>query len=215
MQWNKHSDLEGKHAFLSASKHYWLNYDEDRLITSFQNENRKELGTTLHAFAASNIKHSIKMPKSNRDVIKMIKNYMFGLKLSDEFIQTLDYLPGYVIDTLRAYINDGIGFNMTPELVLYYSKYCFGTADTISFRNKVLRIHDFKSGDNPASMDQLLIYATLFCLEYKIKPADIMIELRIYQNGQAQIYSPEANEIVDISQRIVSADNTIKQFKGE
>ena len=33
--------------------------------------------------------------------------------------------------------------------------------------NKILRIHDYKSGITPAKMDQLMIYAALFCLEYK------------------------------------------------
>lgn len=215
MQWNKHSDLEGKHAFLSASKHYWLGYSEDRLITSYQNENRKELGTILHAFAAANVENCITMPKSNRDMIKMIKIFMLGQKTSRDLIDSLAYLPPIVIDTLRAYINDAIGFKMKPELVLFYSKYCFGTADTISFRNKILRIHDFKSGDMPASMDQVMIYAALFCLEYKIDPADIKIELRIYQSGEVKMYEPTATEIVDISNRIIESDKTIKMFKGE
>ena len=29
MKWLKHSQLEGKHAFLSASGYSWLNYDRD------------------------------------------------------------------------------------------------------------------------------------------------------------------------------------------
>lgn len=215
MQWNKHSDLEGKHAFLSASKHYWLGYSEERLITSYQNESRKELGTVLHAFAAANIEYCVTMPKSNREMIKLIKNFMFGQKLSRDFISTLDYLPMIVIDTLRAYINDAIGFKMKPEVILFYSKYCFGTADSISFRNKILRIHDFKSGDIAASMDQLMIYAALFCLEYKINPADIKIELRIYQSGEVQMYEPNPVEVSDIGNKIIADDKTIKMFKGE
>lgn len=215
MQWNKHSDLEGKHAFLSASKHYWLGYSEERLIRAYQNENRKELGTVLHAFAAANIDNCITMPKSNREMMKMIKNYMLGQKLSKDFIAMLDYLPIAVIDTLRAYINDAIGFKMKPEVVLFYSKYCFGTADAISFRNKVLRVHDFKSGDITASMEQLMIYAALFCLEYKISPNEIKFELRIYQNCEVKVYEPTALEISDIGNKIVEGDKTIKMFKGE
>lgn len=37
----------------------------------------------------------------------------------------------------------------------------------------MLRIHDLKTGISPVHMDQLLIYAALFCLEYKIKPGSI------------------------------------------
>ena len=83
--------------------------------------------------------------------------------------------------TLNMYVNDAIGFKMTPEQILYYSDNCFGTADAILFRNNFLRIHDLKTGKIPAHMEQLEIYAALFCLEYKVKPADIEMELRIYQ----------------------------------
>jgi hypothetical protein len=69
--------------------------------------------------------------------------------------------------TLNMYVNDAIGFRMIPEQVLYYSDNCFGTADAISFRKNFLRIHDLKTGATPAKMEQLMIYAALFCLEYR------------------------------------------------
>lgn len=52
---------------------------------------------------------------------------------------------------------------MTPEQVLYYSENCFGTADTISFDNKTLRIHDLKTGAVPAHMRRFasLLMATI------------------------------------------------------
>lgn len=68
--------------------------------------------------------------------------------------------------TLNAYVNDAIGFRMIPEMVLYYSENCFGTADAISFNDDLLRIHDLKTGAVPAHMEQLFIYAALFCMEY-------------------------------------------------
>ena len=66
--------------------------------------------------------------------------------------------------TLYAYVNDAIGFKMDTEVVLFYSERFFGTADAISFRNNVLRIHDLKTGKRPVHMDQLEVYAALFCL---------------------------------------------------
>ena len=36
--------------------------------------------------------------------------------------------------TLNRYVNDAIGYKMTPEQVLYYSDNCFGTTDAIAFR---------------------------------------------------------------------------------
>ena len=112
--------------------------------------------------------------------------------------------------TIYAYINDAIGFKMNTEVVLFYSEYFFGTADTISFRNNFLRIHDLKTGSTPAKMEQLLIYAALFCLEYKIKPGEIEIELRLYQNDDILIHNPTADEILPIMDRIVHLNKILE-----
>lgn len=79
--------------------------------------------------------------------------------------------------TLNTYVNDAIGFRMDTEQVLYYSDNCYGTADAISFNDGFLRIHDLKTGAVPAHMEQLYIYAALFCLEYGYHPKDIRMEL--------------------------------------
>lgn len=117
--------------------------------------------------------------------------------------------------TLNMYVNDAIGFRMTPEQILYYSENCFGTADAISFRDNHLRIHDYKSGATPARMEQLLIYAALFCLEYKFDPKAIGIELRIYQSDEIQVYVPDPDEIREICDKIVYFDKLVDKFKKE
>ena len=35
MNFNKHSKLEGQHAFLGASKYHWINYDEEKIAESY------------------------------------------------------------------------------------------------------------------------------------------------------------------------------------
>ena len=115
--------------------------------------------------------------------------------------------------TLSTYINDAIGYRMTPEQVLYYSDNCFGTADAISFRDGILRIHDLKTGTIPAHMEQLMIYAALFCLEYRVKPGTIKIELRIYQNDDVQIFQPEADDILPLMSKIEAYDKIIEKMK--
>lgn len=117
--------------------------------------------------------------------------------------------------TLNMYVNDAIGYLMTPEQVLYYSENCFGTADSICFRNNLLRIHDLKTGVTPAHMEQLMIYAALFCLEYKIKPAEINFELRIYQNDEKIVFNPTVEDILPIMDRVVTADKIIRQLKQQ
>ena len=115
--------------------------------------------------------------------------------------------------TLNMYVNDAIGFRMTPEQILYYSDNCFGTADSISFRDGLLRIHDLKTGLIPAHMEQLEIYAALFCLEYKIKPGNIEMELRLYQNDDILICNPTAEDILPIMDKIITFDKIIDRIK--
>lgn len=116
--------------------------------------------------------------------------------------------------TLPRYVNDAIGYRMEPEVVLFYSERFFGTADTISFRDNLLRIHDLKTGSTPVKMDQLEIYAALFCLEYKIKPGDIDFELRIYQNDQVIIHNPTAEDILPIMDKIIHLDKILINSEG-
>ena len=104
--------------------------------------------------------------------------------------------------TLYSYVNDAIGFGMNTEVVLYYSDRFFGTADAICFRNNMLRIHDLKTGEKPADMEQLEIYAALFCLEYNIDPNTIKMELRIYQNDEIIYHEPAAEDITAIMELI-------------
>lgn len=117
--------------------------------------------------------------------------------------------------TLYSYVNDAIGFRMDTEVVLYYSDYFFGTADAISFRDNVLRIHDLKTGKGPVHIEQLMIYAALFCLEYKVNPSDIDMELRIYQNDEILYYNPTAEDIVPIMNKIVHFDKLLEKIDYE
>lgn len=117
--------------------------------------------------------------------------------------------------TLNMFVNDAIGLQMETEQILFYSYNCFGTADAISFKNNKLRIHDLKTGVTPAHMDQLLIYAALFCLEYKCKPHEIKIELRIYQNDEVIIYEPTPEDLVPVIDKIITFDKLLTKRQLE
>lgn len=117
--------------------------------------------------------------------------------------------------TIYSYVNDAIGFKMDTEVVLYYSERFYGTADAICFRNNTLRIHDLKTGKRPVHMEQLEIYAALFCLEYKIKPGDIDIELRIYQNNEILYHNPTAEDIVPIMDKIIHMNKILEKLDEE
>ena len=183
MNFNKHYELEGKHAFLGASKFHWVRYDEEKIIDSYSKFLAIQRGTKLHEFAAQCIKLGQRLPDTDK--------------------------------TLNMYVNDAIGYKMIPEQLLYYSKNCFGTADTICFRNNLLRVHDLKTGYISGHMEQLEIYAALFCLEYKIKPSDIDMELRIYQSDDVLVHNPTVADIVPIMDKIVTFDKILNNMQLE
>lgn len=117
--------------------------------------------------------------------------------------------------TLSMYVNDAIGYRMTPEQPLFYSENCFGTADAIGYRRNKLRVHDLKTGINEASPKQLDIYVAIFCLEYGFKPSELEIETRLYQNNEVRIFEPDPVDIVLIMDKIVTFDRFIKYLKTE
>lgn len=117
--------------------------------------------------------------------------------------------------TIYAYVNDAIGYKMSTEVILYYSDRFFGTADAISFRDNFLRIHDLKTGVTPVHMEQLEVYAALFCLEYGIKPGDIEMELRIYQNDEIMYHNPTAEDILPVMDHIVHLNKILDKFENE
>lgn len=116
---------------------------------------------------------------------------------------------------LNAFVNDAIDMKMASEQVLLYSEYCFGTADAISFDKNTLHIHDLKTGEIPGHMEQLEIYAALFCLEYGYAPENIRTELRIYQSGEVSVMRPDPQIIRDIMDKIVQFDKIICGVNNE
>lgn len=188
MNWNAHWNLKDKHAFLGASKWRWVNYDTDKIISLYQSDELIKRGTRLHALAAGMISEGIRADRVKK--------------------------------TFNMYVNDAIKYKMSPEVVLYYSDNIFGTTDAIAFdvEKHFLRIHDLKTGETPAHMEQLMIYAALFCLEYRQDPSDIDIELRIYQNNEIVVSNKEtdpelSNWIKDIMRKAVEIDKVLDDYK--
>lgn len=120
--------------------------------------------------------------------------------------------------TICQYVNDAIGFNMSTEVVLFYSERFFGTADAICFKNGILRIHDLKTGKSgkiESHREQLEVYAALFCLEYRFKPGDIKFELRVYKNDDVDIWQPTAEDIAPIMDTIIHIDKMLENIDRE
>lgn len=183
MNFNRHSEIEGKHAFLSASKYHWVNYDPEKLKTVYWNYRAAERGTELHDFARRCIKLGIRLPKSKNSLNQYV-NDAIGFRMIPE-------QPLYFSDNCFG-TADAISFDE---------------------KTKTLRIHDLKTGDIPANPKQLEIYAALFCHEYKKHPQEIAIELRIYQSGEVLQHFPDPNDIQQIMNLIVQFDRIIEKEK--
>ncbi len=212
MVFEKYSELEGSHAFLSPSNYHWINYSDEKLADRYLKMLAVQRGTELHEYACTAIRLNRMQPR-NRDTVNM-------------------------------YINDAIGYKMTPEQPLFYSYNCYGTADSISYCKNILRIHDLKTGENEANMTQLKIYAALFCLNYQavvreyrkkekddneiarlmeLGPKELHFEpermkdivLCIYQFNDIREEHPDPAEIRDLMNIIVASDQIIRNVKAE
>lgn len=184
MHFNAHSPaLYGRHATLSPSTPAWINYDEDKMRRVFFSNRAAAKGSELHALAHQLIKNKVRLPDDDK--------------------------------TLNLYVNDAIGYGMSPEVMLFFSENCYGTADCVGYNHprKKLRVHDLKTGNGPATMKQLLVYAGLFHLEYQFSPHEIETELRLYQNNNIITHTPDPHEIFSVMDRIKTLDSLINALR--
>lgn len=211
MNFNRHLDLQGTHALLSPSSNSWVNYSTENLDSYFAKYKSgwaTTLGTVLHEYAEKHIKYKIKLNKHDKnDVLFYLLDHGIPRNIID-----LDL----IMDNLIRYVNDAIGFRMDSEVILKYSNLSYGTADSISFNNGLLRIHDLKTGVTPVHMQQLKLYSALFCLEYDVNPGEIDFETRIYQtNEDVLVENPDSDEIAHLMDIYMTADEIMQRFKEE
>lgn len=205
MNWNRHNNLDGTHAFLSASKYSWLGKTNDEIVQSYTNSFAQAIGTLTHSFAADYIRFREKLRKSDSRALKID---LMRRGVPEYAIDIRGFFP-----TVMNYVNDSIDFMMDPEILLYYSDLCYGTADAIQVLDGVLRIHDLKTGSTVAKIEQLKIYAALFYLEYGYKPERFRTELRIYQSDDILVHEPEVDEIREVMNAIVEKDRVLQKLK--
>ena len=136
MIWNSHyRDVpEGAHAFLGASQHSWMNYDEEKLISVYKNRLAVARGNKLHKLACDMINMGVR-PRSTKQTFNMYVNDCISGKFKPE--QVLYFSP------------NSFG---TADAIRFKEK------------QGSLTIHDLKTGVTPASLKQLEVYAALFCL---------------------------------------------------
>ncbi len=117
--------------------------------------------------------------------------------------------------TLSLYVNDGITYGLTTEYKLYYSKFAYGTADAIDFKDGILKVSDLKTGKIKVSFLQLMIYAALFLLCYPEISLKCVkkIELRIYQNNEVFIETPGIDDILPVMDKIKRYSRILEELE--
>lgn len=206
---------EGAHAPFSASTYAWTNYkSNEQFLNTRRAQYAATIGTHLHKLACDLI--------STRTRVNKIY-----LRIEIPFYLRIHGIPRWVsnvkddtVENLLNYITDGIGYDMTTEQPLKYSRLFFGTADAIYFNQekRILRIHDLKTGEKPVCIRQLEVYAALFFLEYGpvygFSPDDIDVELRIYQGGKIHKGKPKPEDIYRIMDQIVDVTAYFDEIEG-
>ena len=88
MNWNDHSSLKDQHAFLSASKYHWVNYDDEKLDSVYLSWVAIQKGTELHELASKLIDLRQKLSETQKS-LNLYVNDAIGFKMLTE--QTLYY----------------------------------------------------------------------------------------------------------------------------
>ena len=131
MNLNDHSALAGQHAFLSASKYHWVNYDLDKLTETFHNSQAARRGTELHALAHECVRLGIRLPRSSR-TLNMYVNDAIGYRMKTEQVLfyslncygTADAIV-YHNDLLRIHdLKTGVNPGSMHQLEIYAAIFC-------------------------------------------------------------------------------------------
>ncbi len=188
MIFNRHSELAGRHATISASKYHWINYSNEKFLEWVKAQMMTKEGSELHELAAFLIRKGVKLPRNTKTLNRYV-NDSIGFRMNPE--QVLFY---------------SINCFGTADAISYKE------VDDVT----ILRIFDLKTGVTLANMKQLMVYAALFCLEYDFRPFEIdQIELRIYQNDDVVIFEPPKEDITFIMDRIKTFDEMLNTVREE
>lgn len=166
MNFNKHSNLEGEHAFLSPSKYHWLNYDNEKLEIAFSNFLAAQRGTELHALASECIRLGIKLPKTKKTLNLYVNECLSynmiteqPLYYSENCFGTADAISFYR-NVLRIHdLKTGVVFASIQQLEIYSALFCLEYSVNPATIDIELRLyqHDEVLIHNPPPDDILFI----------------------------------------------------------
>ena len=131
MIFNSHSDLTGRHAFLSPSSYHWLNYTDQKLEARFISAMAARRGTDLHSLAHEAIRLGVKLSRTNKSLSTYV-NDAIGFKMmceqplfySDNCFGTADTIC-FRRNKLRIHdLKTGIVHTSEHQLEVYAALFC-------------------------------------------------------------------------------------------
>jgi hypothetical protein len=173
MNFNTHSTISGKHAFLSPSSYHWINYSDEKLETRFTASQAAARGTALHDLAHEAIKLGVKLSKAN-PTLSMYVNDAIGYKMTVE--QPLYYSDNcfghadtisFRRNTLRIHdLKTGVTPASFTQLEVYAAIFCleYGVSpydidiELRIYQNNAVNVAD---GDPPVIfniMDKIIVF---------------------------------------------------------
>lgn len=131
MNFNSHSAIEGKHAFLSPSSYSWINYNDQKLEARWYSSRAAARGTALHELAHQAIRLGVKLSKADKtlsmyvgDAIGYKMNVEQPLYYSDNCFGTADTIS-FRRNTLRIHdLKTGIIVTSEHQLEVYAALFC-------------------------------------------------------------------------------------------
>lgn len=173
MNFNEHYNLRGKHAFLSPSKYHWINYDDEKLDTTFFRAMAVERGARLHALADECIKLGVKLPR-NKKTLNMYVNDAIGFKMeteqilyySDNAFGTTDAIV-FKNDFLRIHdLKTGVTPTSIKQLEVYAALFCLEYSKNPNniqtelriYQNDEVVVHEPHPEDILYIMDKIILF---------------------------------------------------------
>lgn len=131
MIFREHSELSGRHAFLSPSNYHWLNYTDQKLEARYISVTAAQRGTDLHNLAHEAIRLGVKLSRANLALSTYV-NDAIGYKMQTEqplyysencfgVADTISFRRG----TLRVHdLKTGVSPTSEKQLEVYASLFC-------------------------------------------------------------------------------------------
>lgn len=186
MNFNTHTNLEGKHAYLSPSNYHWLNYTDEKFDRVFRSQLAKERGTKLHDLARQCILLGVKLPQK-KTTLNMYVNDAIAFGMQPE--QVLYYSPNCfgTADTIAA----------EPGILRIHD----------------LKTGENKAYMHQLEIYAAIFFLEYGGIGYEVDTTDI--ELRIYQHNEVWVHHPDKDLLHRIMDSIVEKDRRINLLKGE